>query len=245
MQALEEDKIASLDEKVIHYFPIKKQRNNCEMLTLKHLAQMQSGLNHFDYFRIFKVTKLYYAKDVDQYIKKAKVKRKPGSQFKYKSIDTQILGTCLESIFDEKDLMDRFVNLYWNPIRPENPGYFNVDGDENQNMKYYGGLNVSARDLAKIGKIYLNNAKFEDQQIISSDWMNYITDTTNHVGKWNYSMGWYFDTQTKDQDIFYGAGFNGQFLVINKTTNTIIVRLGESKAKHSWWQILSNLSMLF
>jgi CubicO group peptidase (beta-lactamase class C family) len=245
MQALEEERIQSLDEKVIQYFPIKKQGNNCEMLTLKHLAQMQSGLNHYDYFRLFKVTKLYYAKDVDKYIKKAKVMRKPGVQFKYKSIDTQVLGTCLENIFDEKDLLNRFASLYWNPIGPENPGYFNVDCNQNNNMKYYGGLNISARDLAKIGKIYLNDGKFEDQQIISEEWMNYISDTTNHVGKWDYSMGWYFDTKTKEQDIFYGAGFNGQFLLMNKTTNTIIVRLGESKAKHSWWEILSDLSKLF
>lgn len=244
-QAIEEGRIENLDEPVIDYLCLKGKEEKCQALTFKHLAQMQSGFNHYDYRRIFRVLRLYYAKDLDTYVAKARVGRMPGGKFLYKSFDTQVLGMCLEKVFEEDDLINRFVELYWKNIHPEHKGYFSVDGKKNKNPKYFGGLNIAARDLAKIGKIYMNDGKFEDQQVISEDWIHYIEDTTNHVGKWDYGLGWYFDAYSPEHQIYYGSGFNGQFLVINKTNNTIIVRLGEKENGYDWWKMLTEMSKLF
>ncbi|MEZ5008054.1 MAG: serine hydrolase [Chitinophagales bacterium] len=244
-QALDEGRIESLDEPVIDYLCLKGKEDKCQALTFKHLAQMQSGINHYDYRRIFKVLRLYYAKDLDTYVTKARVGRMPGGKFYYKSFDTQALGMCLEQVFQEDNLMNRFVGLYWENIHPEYKGYFSVDGKKNKNPKYFGGLNISARDLAKIGKIYMNDGQFEGKQVINEDWVHYVEDTTNHVGKWDYGLGWYFDAYSSENEVYYGSGFNGQFLVINKTTNTIIVRLGEKEGGYKWWSMLTDLSKLF
>jgi CubicO group peptidase (beta-lactamase class C family) len=244
-QALEEGLIDSVDEPVNGYLGIRKRKKKCNDLTLRHLANMQSGFNHSDHLRILRIIRFYHAVNADNYIRKVKVFRDPGKKYRYKSIDTQVLGACLENIFGEDDLMDRFVDLYWNNIGPEHRGYYSVDHKDSGNLKYYGGLNISARDLAKIGRIYLNDGKFSGKRVLTGEWMDYIRDSANHVGKWDYSMGWYFDESGENRDIYYGSGFNGQLLVMNKTTNTIIVRLGETKDGHEWYHILSEMSTLF
>lgn len=243
-QALAEGRIKTLDTPVENYLDLRGPDKNCEQLTLRHLAQMQSGFNHHDYLRLIRITRLYYAKNADNYVAKGRVGRTPGKQFKYKSFDTQVLGMCLEKIFEEDNLMDRFVNTYWNKIGPEYPAYFSIDDSTSNNMKYYGGLNMSARDIAKIGKVYLNRGKFEDQQVIDESWVDNMLDTTNHIGKMHYGFGWYFDAYSYEEPVYYGSGFNGQYVVVNPKNNTIIIRLGKSKAKQEWWTILTNLSKM-
>ncbi len=67
----------------------------------------------------------------------------------------------------------------------------------------------------------------------------------SHVDKWDYSFGWYFDKYSVGNPIYYGSGFTGQFLVINKKNNTIIIRLGNGEGGHHWWELLTDLSTLF
>lgn len=244
--AIERDLIPSVDVPVNDYLSIKRRKKKANDLMLRHLAQMRSGLNHSDYWRWLRIMRFYHAKDADRYIQKVRVSRDPGKKYRYKSIDTQILGRSLEKIFGAEDLLEEFVRLYWNNIGPEHRAYFSIDHPESGNLKYYGGLNTSARDLAKIGKIYMNGGQFEGKQIIDREWLDFVTDTTTFVGRWGYSMGWYFDEYDgAERDIFYGAGFGGQYLIINRTTNTIIVRFGEGKAGHDWYHILCELSTLY
>lgn len=243
--ALEEGLIETVHEPVSRFVPLRRKNARTEQLTLNHLANMQSGINHNDYLRIFRIIRFYHARNADRMVDKAQVRRTPGKRFRYKSIDTQVLGNCLEEVFGEEDLIDRFIELYWKNIGPEHPGYYSIDDPESGNPKYYGGLNISARDLAKIGKIYLEDGTFDGKRILPQSWMDYLADTANHVGKVNYCMGWYFDEYAPDRRVFYGAGFNGQYLVINRDTNTIIVRLGESKSGYNWYGSLSELSTLF
>lgn len=243
--AMDEGLIESVDTRIEDYFDIDRRRKKCKKVTLNHLANMQSGFNHSDYWRLLRIVRFYHAVDVDAYIKKVKVFRDPGKKYRYKSIDTQVLGACLEEIFQEEDLLGQLTDLYWNNIGPEQPGYYSIDHRDSGNPRYYGGLNISARDLAKIGRIYMNDGSFDGKQVISPDWIEYLHDSTHHVGRWDYCMGWYFDENGEGRDIFYGAGFNGQYLIMNRTTNTIIVRLGETKAGHKWYHILSELTTLF
>lgn len=243
--AQEEGRISSFDEPADHYFPIRKRKRKVDDLTLRHLSNMVSGLNHSDYWRILKIIRFYHSIDSDRYMRKVKVYRKPGKKFRYKSMDTQVLGMCLENIFEEDDLIERFTNTYWKPIGPEKPGYFSVDHLDSGNPKYYGGLNVSPRDLAKIGKIFLNNGVFEGERILPESYFETIRDTTLHTGNWGYSMGWYFDEWSPDRDIFYGSGFNGQTLLMNRDNNTIVIRLGEAKKGHEWFHLMAELSTLF
>ncbi len=245
-QAIEEGYISSVDTPTQDFFDFGKIGKHTSQLTLAHLGQMRSGLNQYDYFRLIKLMKLYHALNVDAFLRsKVRVGKLPGKKFKYKSTDTQVLGVCMENMFEEEDLLGRFTSLYWDNIGPEHQGYFSVDDTINNNLKYYGGLNLTARDLAKIGKLYINDGNFEGKQVINEEWIEMINDTTNHQGKWYYNMGWYFDEYSEDNRIMYGAGFNGQYVVINKDTNTVIVRLGEGKKGQEWYHIICNLSKLF
>ena len=62
---------------------------------------------------------------------------------------------------------------------------------------------------------------------------------------WDYNMGWYFDEYSEDRQIMYGAGFAGQYVIVNKNTNVVLVRLGEGKKGQEWFEILCELTTLF
>ena len=166
-QALEEGYISSIDTQAHHFFDFQKIGKHTKQLTLSQLGQMRSGLNQYDYFRLVKLMKMYHALNVDAFLRtKVRVGKLPGKKFKYKSTDTQVLGVCMENMFGEEDLFKRFTELYWDNIGPEHKGYFSVDDTIGNNLRYYGGLNLTARDLAKIGKLYLNDGNFEGKQVI-------------------------------------------------------------------------------
>lgn len=46
-----------------------------------------------------------------------------------------------------------------------------LDDKRNRSAKAYSGVNATARDLAKIGRLFLNNGKHRGQQLIAEAWV--------------------------------------------------------------------------
>ncbi|MCB9034142.1 MAG: serine hydrolase [Chitinophagales bacterium] len=241
--AIEQGLIKSINEPVSYFFPNKNPM--FDSLTLYDLCQMKSGINYDEYGNLYQTLKFYYLQNVTQAINNAKFKYRPGEKFVYKSIDTQILGECIRKSTPNKKYVDFFYDNIWNKIGAQDSAYFAVDSKINKIPKYYGGLNISARDLAKFGLMVLHNGKFNRQQIVPKSWLNYCNDTTKRsIEPEKYCMGWYYSEDDIDNDIFYSAGFNGQIMLINRTNNTIIIRLGTDTGGVYWYPIMKKLSMI-
>ena len=87
----------------------------------------------------------------------------------------------------------------------------------------------NARDFAKIGRLFLNNGKISENNIVLNDWY------FNKVLKPNivdfYSYGWW-KGKSLDTPIYYMRGFLGQFVVIIPDYELIIVRLGRKNLRN-------------
>jgi len=239
--AIQEGYIKSLDQPVSDFLP-EFAKGRKSKITLFHLAQMQSGIDYDEYHKILQTLKFYYAKDTKNRVLESKIKKEPGTSFKYKSIDTQILGMCIEKAVG-RDFMEYFYEKLWSKLKPEDAAYWSIDSKESNQLKYYGGLNTSARDLAKFGLLLLNNGFYDGQQVLNPLTLSLCKDKSCRNDEGNYCNGWWYDQWDSKNDIFYGAGFNGQVLLINRTTNTVIVRLGKNKGGESWYSMMKKLTI--
>lgn len=190
--ASDEGYIKSTDEPVTNYIKELKNINSTfERLTIKHLLDMRSGIEFDEDSRriLSPVASLYYGKNQLDVIKKLKFKTEPGTTHEYQSVSTAILGIVLERAIGE-NIAQYFEEKVWIPLGMENAGSWSLDS-ENGSAKAFSGLNISAIDLAKIGRIYINNGKFGDKEIVSESWIaESLTPNTSNNG---YQNQWYSD----------------------------------------------------
>ena len=90
-----------------------------------------------------------------------------------------------------------------------------------------GGIFISTTDHARFGLLFLNNGKWKDQQLISPDWIRQATTSSESMASYGY-MWWLNKGPRKwaaveREDIYYAAGFGGNFIVIDPTNDLVIV----------------------
>ncbi|MCI0514395.1 hypothetical protein L0128_14355 [candidate division KSB1 bacterium] len=92
-----------------------------------------------------------------------------------------------------------------------------------------GGLALRVRDLAKIGQLFLNQGKWNDQQIFAPGWVEAATTERLKFGKflkWGYRYSWMqFDSQVRDKVIhsYFVPGDGEQLLAVFPELNLVIV----------------------
>lgn len=239
--AIDDGLVQSINQPVSFFLKDLPPTENFNHLNLYHLAQMQSGVDHDEYGELIKTMHFYFEKNIKEKVKESYFKYKPGEKFVYKSIDTQLLGECLEKATG-KPFLDLFYQNIWSKLGIADNSYWSIDSKKFKNPKMYGGLNASLPDIAKFCSLYMHDGFFRGQQVIPKWWANYCDNSKERNGNGSYCMGWWMDMDDDKQNIYYGAGFNGQIMFINETTQTAIIRIGEGKGGVDWYKILKKLS---
>jgi CubicO group peptidase (beta-lactamase class C family) len=189
--AIDQGYITSVHDTVTKYIPELKNRDpNFSKLTIEHLLNMRSGLKFNENVKIplTKITRLHYGSNIMGLVKNMKFEHEPGTVHEYLSISTTILGIVLERATKTSFAKYLEQNL-WKPLGMEYDASVNMDSKRNRVSKAYGGLNASAIDLAKIGRLYLNNGKWNGKQILPENWVKKCTEP-NPDNNW-YSYQWY------------------------------------------------------
>ena len=93
----------------------------------------------------------------------------------------------------------------------------------------------TARDLAKLGQLYLNDGLLADgNRILPEGWVKYVSAPSGPQpdGPFGYGAGfWLFNKSDGiPPDTFAAMGNRGQFIVIVPSMNVVIVRRGEDPA---------------
>lgn len=91
-----------------------------------------------------------------------------------------------------------------------------------------GGLYLAATDLAKIYYLFLQNGKWENEQIVSADWVKAsITPSVSVGGTVKYGYKWWlYEYGTNSKYAWAGSGFGGQWPVIIPEYNVVAVFTG-------------------
>ena len=90
-----------------------------------------------------------------------------------------------------------------------------------------GGVFISALDHARFGLLFLNEGNWNGKQLISKDWVEAVQVSSEANASYGY-MWWLNRGPRKwkgvdDEDIYYAAGFGGNFIVVDKKNDLVIV----------------------
>jgi CubicO group peptidase (beta-lactamase class C family) len=190
--ALKERKIQSVFEPITHYLPeLGKRDRRFHDITIRHLLDMRSGLD-FDegsYTLRDDAVKLGFRPNLVKHILKARVKEPPGN-FKYQSINPQLLGIIIERATG-MTLQDYFEQKLWQPIGAEHAATWNVDSKKRKHVITSAAINATAHDFAKLGRLYLNQGMLNNVQIIDRDWVRTVSSADSLEKYEGYKYQWW------------------------------------------------------
>lgn len=88
---------------------------------------------------------------------------------------------------------------------------------------------MNSRDLAKIGKLILQDGKWNDQQIVSKEWIHKSTSPKTKITRLPYGYLWWeipLKVNEKTVPAIAATGNGGQYLMIFPEINVIAVFTG-------------------
>jgi CubicO group peptidase (beta-lactamase class C family) len=239
--AIDDGFIQSVEEPVTNYIPELKE-NGFDEVKIKHLLQMTSGLDFKEsYVNPFgDAASFYYGKKLKKQVSKMKLETKPGTRFEYVSGSTQILGLILDRALNDKTITQYLQEKIWTPIGMEYGGSWSLDQEEDGLEKTFCCLNARAIDFAKIGRLYKNEGRWGNEQIVPSSWVEESTKADTTEGSVDYyQYQWWLPTPGKD---FMAIGILGQYVYVHPEKDLIIVRLGEDEGDANWWSIFTSMA---
>ena len=161
----------------------------------------------------------------------------PGTFWYYNNWDFNALGTIFEQETGTK-IFEEFDRRFARPLQMEDfkvrrCRYLNSDnyGDSLTSMHRYYLFRVSARDLARFGLLFLREGKWQDRQILSSEWVRESTASHSNVGPdKGYGYMWWTGTKAglhpgvniKDHS-YYASGWGGHNVFVLPYRNLVIV----------------------
>ncbi|MCP5071683.1 MAG: serine hydrolase [Rhodobacteraceae bacterium] len=163
---------------------------------------------------------------------------KHGERFKYRSIETNLLGVLIARVTG-RSLARTISDLLWAPMGAESAAYITVDREGTALAD--GGICATLRDLARFGQTMLDQGRAGDAQVIPQSWVQDVR-TGNHGrfddqsrefmpnGRYR-NMFWIRDVA---QPIHLSLGIYGQFIYVSPADGLVVVCLS------SWPDALSD-----
>lgn len=234
--AISDGYITTVNDKVSDYLPEYKTGKRAE-LTIKNLLTMSSGLNWDEsYSNPFSVTaKAYYGTNLWSLVENLEMTEEQGKEFKYLSGNTQLIAFVLAKATG-KTISHYAQEKLWQPLGTESDALWYLDKKEGFE-KSYCCLSSTARDLAKIGQMVLQNGKWNGKQLVPEAYIkemlqpaSQLTDSDGEPLAF-YGYQWWV-SDYKGHRISYARGIFGQYIIIIHDKNTVIVRQGHKREKN-------------
>ena len=220
--AIDEGKIKNEDQLFSDFFSEFSEDKFGKHLKLKHLMTMQAALDWpEEYHHPFAPnSKQYFVNDLKKQVFERKFCYMPGTKYEYQSAAPQLLGFALRKAV-AKPLAEYLSEKIWIPLGMERAAKWSVD-DEGME-KAFCCIHGTARDFAKIGRLILNDGKWNGTQIISKEFIKKMTEPTAENDAFCYTV-WANEDCTVKHRFFYG--FLGQFIIIVPEKQMVIVKTG-------------------
>lgn len=159
-----------------------------------------------------------------------KADRPHGGRFFYASPNSDLLGILIERASGRR-YADLFSDLLWKPFGAKNNASVTVD--RAGSARSAGGVSVTARDLARVGQMLLNDGAVHGTQVVPHAWIEdmrlagdpqaWKEGGPTFLPNGRYRSKWY---QSGEEDgAFCAIGIHGQWLYVDPSTSTVIVKL--------------------
>ena len=232
---MDEHIIGSTDQLMSELMPAYPEFND---ITLHHVLTQTTGLSWAESGPLW-VEWIFSDDWVASALARGQV-NEPGRQFYYSSGNSHFLTSLVyyltdtspgklakEHLFDPlgipfDTLPQPIIYNSWDEYRKPLVHTWRRDPKRIETASF--GLYLTARDMAKFGFLYLNRGRWEDQIILSEDWVKTSTmdHETNIYGRYSYGYQWYI-TLVDGHPSFLASGFGGQIIGIVPSLDLVVV----------------------
>ncbi|MEJ1221562.1 serine hydrolase domain-containing protein [Sediminicola sp. 1XM1-17] len=164
--------------------------------------------------------------------------QEPGTVMEYNDVRVNVLAYALTHVWRKPmpmvlkdEIMDRIgASSTWRWYGYEN-AWTEIDGIQMKSVTggghSGGGLFINTEDMARFGLLFLNDGKWKDEQLISKAWIKEAM--TPSVPNTNYGFMWWLNSKGDrnwkqlSENIYYAAGFGGNFIVVDKEHDLVVV----------------------
>jgi CubicO group peptidase (beta-lactamase class C family) len=240
--AVEDGSIASIEDPISDYVP-SLRGSAYDGVRIVDVLQMSSGVRWDENYsdpdaEIHGFNEVMAGKgSFENFLAGMQREREPGTVCLYNSADTQALGLLLVKATG-RSISDYMQEKLCEPLGMEAPGYWLLDCDGLEMAA--GGVNLTARDFARIGELFRNKGQWNGQQIIPQSWASAsVTPGAPHVmpgevvvGDHNFSLGygyqWWIPAGERGE--FSAIGIYNQFVYVDPSRGVVIVKLSANRA---------------
>jgi len=236
--------IQSIDQKVVSFFPeyerIKRLDDRKAAMSLRDLLTMRTGFNWsedpYEGSPLFELNNCRC--DWLKFTLDWGMREPPGTRFEYNSGGVILLGGVVRNVSGMPT--DTFAQRFlFDPLGITRARWFYGEPDNLPHMG--GGLNLRPLDMAKIGYLVLRQGRWENQQVVSEDW---IAESLQHSVRFprtfagrpvDYGYLWWLlhlegrAGDGPDADIYTAAGAQGQWIFVIPKYDMVVVSTGSTQ----------------
>lgn len=218
--------IESIDEPVTKYAP-GLVGTAYEGVSIRDVLQMSSGVRfsedyldfNSDINRMGRVFAL--GRSLDRFVTGISERdRAAGEAWQYVSIDTHVLGMVVRGATG-RDLVELMAEKLIQPMGLEATPYYLTDGHGTAFV--LGGLNMTTRDYARFGQMFLQGGYWNDQQIVPEAWVadSTIPHSPTAEGEIRYGYQWWVPNDAREGE-FLARGVYGQYVYVNQSADVVV-----------------------
>jgi len=210
--AIDHGYIDNVNQTFFDFFPelLESSINDYKsQITIEHLLTMTSGIQddvseHGDYVQNILDSVLLF---------------RPGTNFYYSSSACHLLTAIIDRSTEMKveEFADEFL---FKPIGISRNNWTWVSDSNKINIGGWG-IHMTPRAMARIGLLCLNNGRWNETQVICSDWIEKSTTSDNEYEDYGYL--WWIES-----DCYVAAGMYGQCIFVYPEERIVVVFTGEN-----------------
>lgn len=224
--AIDKGLIKGVDQRVSAFLPGLDRPDVDERkkrLTIRHLLTMTAGFAWSDdaHYRA-----MIECDDWVEYVLARPLAHEPGKRFNYSTGVSHLLSAIVQKATGQDTLAFARENLF-GPI-----GIRSAEWQADPRGVRVGGnrLELTARDAARFGFLYLNRGRWAGKQVISETWVRDSTQRQS-AGYFNWGgYGYQWWTRSRVRPVpfkfFYASGYGGQHIVVVPKLDLVAVVTG-------------------
>ncbi len=214
--------IKGTDQKISEFFPDLSRPGTDDRkkrITLHHLLTMTAG---FEWSDMAHYGPMIASNDRVGFLLDLPMKHAPGEKWVYSTGVSHLLSAIVQKA-SGKDALALAREHLFGPIGitsvewPADPKGIRVGGDR---------LEVTARDAARFGFLFLNQGHWDGKQVISRKWIR--ESTKPHIRRSSrdgYGYQWWTSSRKRPvpHEMFFASGARGQFIVVLPAMDMVLV----------------------
>jgi CubicO group peptidase (beta-lactamase class C family) len=224
--SLERGLIESVDDKMVDYFPDHEFNNltaDKENITLHHLLTMSAGLEWYELEYPYGDDRNTFRRWADggygvEFVLDLPTVAAPGEEYSYSSGISHVLTGLVQSVTEMRADSFALENLF-TPLGIDEY-YWPID---DEGVAFGGsGVRLTPRDMARFGYLYLQNGKWDGEQIVPENWVT--LSQQKHMPR-KYIPDNYYGYQfwVSDYGLYSAVGYEGQWIMIVPEHDLVVV----------------------